>query len=73
MKFNAYLTSVKGGYFNSACPLIVILCDYSYCFADIFFTLCKPLKIGCAPFYQLAHWSLFSVISIDYQGNGGKK
>ena len=36
MKFNAYLTSVKGGYFNSACPPIVILYDYSYCFADIF-------------------------------------
>ena len=36
LKFNAYLTSVKGGYFNFACPLIVILCHYSYCFAEIF-------------------------------------
>ena len=44
LKFNAYLTSVKGGYFNFACPLIVILCDYSYYFAEIFVHLLQTVK-----------------------------
>ena len=44
LKFNAYLTSVKGGYFNSACPPIVILCDYSYYLAEIFVHLLQTVK-----------------------------